>query len=56
MYAYGNQQTVETTKTNLENWLSLHANKNNDDEMVRYNKERIRKHKIRMIEGWRGKC
>lgn len=52
---YGTQQTNETIRSNVDNWTALHANKEDNGERARYDAEKIRKHKIRIIEGWRAK-
>lgn len=46
-------QTNETIAQNVRNWNELHSNASSDEGLKQYNAERIKKHKIRIIESFR---
>ena len=52
---YGTQQTNKTIRTNIETWSSLHTV--SDDraaiERARYEAEKVRKFKLRLLDAWR---
>ena len=53
MSVYGLQQNNDDIRNHIDMWNSLHANVTDDKGMIEYNKERIKKHKIRLIEFFR---
>lgn len=46
-------QTNETISSNVKNWNDLHGNVSCDKGRREYDAERMKKHRIRMIEAWR---
>jgi len=57
MNTFAVQQTNETISQNIDNWHKLHTVSHEQGEKNRnqYEAEKMKKFKIRLIEGWRKK-